>query len=218
MSLVHNSSMPPGWKSRLTRSARVGGGRVGAGRDLEHPGLMPAMPRPAMRAATVLWLTCSPASCRSVVIRGRRRCPRALVEAEDLGVQVRPAFLARQRRAVLGRPPAVVAGRETSSSRAMRVISKFAHSAAINANLSALVDSKRSTRQLFPRRPGLCPARRPGGAAATARPVRPDSAARPCSLRASPSAGARHAPTVSEFSTPRARRRPRTVLPVSMTR
>src|SRR5271169_4311430 len=57
----------------------------------------------------------------------------------------------------------------------MRVISKFAHSAAINANLSALVDSKRSTRQLFPRRPGPCPARRPGGAAATARSAPPRS-------------------------------------------
>jgi len=39
---------------------------------------------------------------------------------------------------------------ETSKSRAMRMTSKFAHSAAINANLSALVASKRSTLRLFP--------------------------------------------------------------------
>jgi len=39
----------------------------------------------------------------------------------------------------------------------MRRTSKFAHCAAINPNLSALVDSKRSTRQLFRERPGPCP-------------------------------------------------------------
>src|SRR5487761_2209406 len=43
----------------------------------------------------------------------------------------------------------------------MREISKFAHSAAISANLSALVASKRSTRQLFPGRRGPCPVRPP---------------------------------------------------------
>jgi hypothetical protein len=33
-------------------------------------GLTPTMPRLAMRVATVLWLTRSPVSCRSVVTRG----------------------------------------------------------------------------------------------------------------------------------------------------
>jgi hypothetical protein len=37
---------------------------------------------------------------------------------------------------------------ETSSNRAIRVTSKFAHSAAINANLSAFVGLRRSTLRL----------------------------------------------------------------------
>ncbi len=70
MSEVHSSSIPSGWKSRFTRSS----GNVAAGSGLvvtlKRRGLTPTIPRLAMRAATVLWLTCSPASCRSRVIRG----------------------------------------------------------------------------------------------------------------------------------------------------
>ena len=49
---------------------RVAGGGSGLVVTLNSLGLTPTMPRLAMRAATVLWLTRSPASCRSVVIRG----------------------------------------------------------------------------------------------------------------------------------------------------
>ena len=70
MSDVHSSSIPSGWNSRFTRSS----GNVAAGSGvvvtLNRRGLTPTIPRLAMRAATVLWLTCSPASCRSRVIRG----------------------------------------------------------------------------------------------------------------------------------------------------
>ena len=53
-----------------TRSA--GHTAVGSGLvvTLNSRGLTPTMPRSAIRAATVLWLTVSPASCRSAVIRG----------------------------------------------------------------------------------------------------------------------------------------------------
>ena len=71
MSEVHSSSIPSGWKSRLHQ---VGRGRWRSDRGvvvtLKRRGLTPTIPRLAMRAATVLWLTCSPASCRSRVIRG----------------------------------------------------------------------------------------------------------------------------------------------------
>jgi hypothetical protein len=91
----------------------------------------------------------------------------------------------------------------------MRVISKFAHSAAINANLSALVDSKRSTRQLFPRRPGPCPFLPPGGATAAARSAPRPSTVHPNRRTPSPSADAHRVPTgLKNCPPPRARRQP----------
>ena len=79
---------------------------------LNSLGLTPTMPRSAMRAATVLWLT---ALAGLVQVGGDPGRPvgaaRGLVEADDLGVQVASADLAGQRRAVLGCSPAVVARR-----------------------------------------------------------------------------------------------------------
>ena len=70
MSDVHTWSIPSGANSRFTRS----GGYVAEGSGLvvtlKSRGLTPTIPRLAMRAATVLRLTRSPASWRSKVIRG----------------------------------------------------------------------------------------------------------------------------------------------------
>jgi hypothetical protein len=70
MSEVHCWSIHSGANSRFTRS----GGYVAEGSGvvvtLKSPGLTPAIPRLAMRTATVLRLTRSPASWRFEVIRG----------------------------------------------------------------------------------------------------------------------------------------------------
>ena len=102
---------------------------------------------------------------------------RGFVEADDLGVQVRPVDFAGQGGTVPSCPPAVVPEVETSNRRAIRPISKFAYSTAINANLSALVDQKRSTLQLFPGMLCPLPVQRPGGTTSTARSARPRSRA-----------------------------------------
>ena len=84
LSSPHGSRAPRGarcQRSTARRSRRDGthgspgpSGKVAAGSGLvvtlKRRGLTPTMPRLAMRAATVLWLTRSPASCRSRVIRG----------------------------------------------------------------------------------------------------------------------------------------------------
>src|ERR1019366_2081343 len=90
----------------------------------------------------------------------------------------------------------------------MRVISKFAHSAAINANLPALVDLKRSTRQLFPRTPGPCPFRPPGGASATARSAPPRSTVHRTTQLPFPADGAHRAPIGPTSCPPPTTRRP----------
>ena len=111
MSEVHSSSIPSGWNSRFTRSVGVGGGRIGAGGDLEQPWAHPDDPEAghAGRHGVVAHLLPG-----LVQVQGDPRrtvgAVGALVEADDLGVEIGPAHLARQRRAVLGRPPAVVAG------------------------------------------------------------------------------------------------------------
>ena len=161
---------------------------------LNSLGLTPTMPRSAIRPATVSRLTRSPA-CQVGGDPRRAVGPlRRLVKRNDLGVQIGLADLAGQKITVLGRSPAVIARSDTSSRRAIRVISKVADSAAINANLSALVDSKRSTRQLFPRRPGPCPAQPPGGATSTT-PYAPPRSAHPNCPPPPPTGVAHRVPT-----------------------
>ena len=58
-----------------------------------------------------------------------------------------------------GYPPAVKPALDTLNKRAIRVISKFAHSDSIKTNRSALVDSRRSTPQLFLRKEDHFPSR-----------------------------------------------------------
>jgi len=55
--------------------------------------------------------------------------------------------------------PLVISGSETINSLAIRVISKLAHSASINASSSALVESLRSTPPLFTGTSCLSPTR-----------------------------------------------------------
>ena len=62
---------------------------------LNSRGLTPTMPRLAMRAATVLRAHLLAGLVQVKVIRASRRCRSSLVEADDLGVQIGPAHLAR---------------------------------------------------------------------------------------------------------------------------
>ena len=90
---------------------RVGGGWVGVGGDLEQPWADPDDPetghagRHGVGAHPLPGLVQVQGDPRSTV-----GAVGALVEADDLGVEIGPSDLAWQRRAVLSRPPAVVAG------------------------------------------------------------------------------------------------------------
>jgi hypothetical protein len=73
---------PSGVEVPVHQVCRVGGGRVGASRDFEQLRAHAHDAQAGLRLATVLWLTRSPASCRSVVTRG---AVRGFVKADDLG-------------------------------------------------------------------------------------------------------------------------------------
>ena len=67
---------------------RVDGGWIGAGGDLEQSRTHPDDPEAGHALGHGVGLTRSPASWRSAVIRGRLGAVRALVEVDDLGVEV----------------------------------------------------------------------------------------------------------------------------------
>ena len=103
MSEVHSSSIPSGWKSRFTRSS----GNVAAGSGLvvtlNEAWAHPDDPEAGHAGGHGVVADLLPGL---VQVQGDPRSAvgavRALVEADDLGVEIGPANLARQRWTVLG--------------------------------------------------------------------------------------------------------------------